>query len=90
MENYREIERLFKNILQEKDRFKISGASTVICEKLKGSNFKEECGGQRTPNLIDQTQDLLSIYTINFSEIIKLKIQGHMLKVLNCLEVRLS
>jgi hypothetical protein len=86
MKNYKEIERLFQEVLDEKDRFRISAEATVICNKLKETNFKPKCIGAKERH-IDITQDLLNMYSINFNKIIWEKVQAQMHAVLNCIEV---
>ena len=81
-----EIERLFQEVLDEKDRFKIATSVDVICGKLRDVKFKQQCREAKN-NHIETTESLLNIYSITFNEIMWKKIRQHMMQVLDCIEV---
>ncbi len=86
MGSYSEIEDLFREVLAEKDRFRISAAATQICEKLEKSYFKEECK-ELKERQIDATYNLLCIYSISFNEIMRERLQRQMGDVLKCIDI---
>ncbi|MCE3294767.1 MAG: hypothetical protein K0R65_481 [Crocinitomicaceae bacterium] len=87
MGKYSEIEKLFQDVLDEKDRFKIFAEAEEICKKLKETEFKEECSDEKE-DCIDKTHNLLSIYSITFNEIMREKIRQQKDKVLKCIDAK--
>ena len=85
MGSYSEIEKLFREVLDEKDRFKISASAELIRAKLKEAQFKEQCLEAKEDHL-ETTQSLLDIYSITFNQIMWKKIRQQMEKILDCID----